>query len=73
MGAFEFKKRTKFGKWIDRNRISQEWLIKNIGLNRKTVYSICNDTEHNPQEVTQLKIVSKLRREGYDVSVSDFW
>lgn len=73
MGAYEGKPRTKFGRFIDANRISQEWIISNIPLNRKTVYELCNDADYNPHDDTQVKIVGKLRKQGYDVRVDDFW
>lgn len=73
MGVFDFKRRTKLGRWMDRNGVSQEWLINNVPLNRKTVYKLCNDVHHDPIESTQLKIISKLRKSGYDVIASDFW
>lgn len=72
-GAYVGKKRTKLGKWMDRNGVSQEWIISNVPLNRKSVYSLCNDLDYEPREATQLKIVSCLRKHGYSVSVSDFW
>ncbi|OAB48446.1 hypothetical protein PBAT_02100 [Paenibacillus antarcticus] len=73
MGVYQFKKRTRLGRWLDHNNLSQEWLIKTIPLNRKTVYQLCNDTDHEPIETTQIKIIGGLRKRGYDVRVVDFW
>lgn len=65
------KKRTKVGKFIDRNGISQGELAEWSGLGRSTVMRICNDTDHAPYEVTIMKIVSALRKRGYSVTVDD--
>lgn len=73
MGVFEFKKRTKFGRWIDRNRITQEHVMRITGKDKNTMYRMCNDLDYEPQEATQLKVISKLRKHGYDVIASDFW
>lgn len=72
-GVYEGKKRTKLGSWMNRNGVSQEWLIKNVPLNRNTVYKLCNDSSYEPREATQLKIVSRLRKHGFDVNIGDFW
>lgn len=72
-GVYEGKKRTRLGSWMDRNRVSQEWIIKHVPLNRNTVYKLCNDSSYEPREATQLKIVSSLRKHGYNVGVGDFW
>lgn len=72
-GVYEGKPRTKLGSWINRNKISQEFLIKKVPLNKNSVSKLCNDPSYEPREDTQLKIVSCLRKHGYNVSVSDFW
>jgi putative transcriptional regulator len=73
MGAYDFKKRTKFGKWVNQNRLSQEQVMKLTGKDKNTISKMCNDFDYEPQEVTQLKVISGLRKHGYDVRVRDFW
>jgi transcriptional regulator with XRE-family HTH domain len=67
------KPRTKFGKWIDNKGISQRDLEDMCKTNRNTVSRLCNDNDYEPYEDTLLRIISGLRKHGYNVSISDFW
>lgn len=67
------KPRTKLGRWIDQNNISQLDLADYTGVSRNTISQLCNNEEYEPYEETIIKVIRGLRRMGYDVSVSDFW
>ncbi|WP_160044723.1 XRE family transcriptional regulator [Paenibacillus sp. USDA918EY] len=69
------KKRTPLGRFIDQNRnISQEWLVKETGLNRDSISDLCDGGKNiRPRAKTVQKIISALRKAGYDVNASDFW
>jgi predicted transcriptional regulator len=68
------KRRTKLGKFCDKNGISQMVLSKQSKVSRNAVADLCDgqkDTE--PQEATIVKIISALRKLGYSVKANDFW
>ncbi|TCJ05092.1 helix-turn-helix domain-containing protein [Cytobacillus praedii] len=67
------KKRSKFGKWLDRKGISQLDLSKKSKVSRNTISEICNEKEHNPRISTWVKIEKALKRMGYDVNRNDFF
>ena len=69
------KKRTRLGKFIDKHpELSQEWLSKKTGLSRDSISDLCDGLKNvKPRIGTVQKIVSVLRKHGYDVISSDFW
>lgn len=71
------KERSPLGSFIDRNkRLSQELVARESTLSRNTISDLCKGNSKNfrrPQIQTQQKIVSTLRKLGYNVSSSDFW
>lgn len=67
------KPRTHFGKWIDKKGLSQLDIVQMTGVSRNTISSICNDPDYDPYNETKIKIISALRRKGYDVYAEDFW
>lgn len=67
------KKRTRLGRFLDRNGITQGWLEKNTGLGEATVGRMCGDIEYRPTERTKSKVVSALQKVVDDLSVGDFW
>lgn len=68
------KSRSKLGKFLDCNKLSQSWLEKQAGLTRNTVTHICSgDYDKGFSIRTRQKVISVLRKHGYDVMVSDFW
>ncbi len=67
------KPRTVFGEFLDREGISQTWLVNNAGVNRDTVTRLCNDRDYSPNTSTVTKVISTLRKNRFDVEFSDFW
>lgn len=68
------KKRSKFGKWLDRNGISQTEFSKMSKVSRPTITRLCSDDEHQPNMKTANKIIKSLRNlTGKSVDHDDFW
>jgi len=71
-----FKKRTKFGQFIDRNLGygGQERIREETGLSRDTITRACNEDGYVPRG-SVLKSLLKVAREltGKDVRKEDFW
>lgn len=67
------KKRTTFGNWADRNGLKQQELMRITGINKNTMTELCSNVDYSPHDATMIKVISGLRRAGYDVSMSDFW
>lgn len=69
MSAYDFKERTKFGRWADSKGIKQS----EIPIHRNTASKLFNDSDYEPYEETVVRVISYLRGKGYDVRISDFW
>jgi len=67
------KKRSRLGKWLDRNGKSQKWLEKEAGLAEDTISRLTKDEHASPNLKTMKKILDALRREGHKVNQDDFW
>lgn len=67
------KKRTKLGKWLDRRKIDQEWLVRKSGLGRSTIGDLANDPDRLPTTRTIQKILKALREIDPNVKSNDFW
>ncbi|MEH6943667.1 helix-turn-helix domain-containing protein [Bacillus sp. JJ722] len=61
------KKRTKFGRWIDRKEISQFEVEQLSGLSRRTISRLCNDCDYVPKYETVSKIKKALKEIGESV------
>jgi transcriptional regulator with XRE-family HTH domain len=61
------KKRTKFGKWLDREGITQLELEKRSNLSRRTISRLCNDETYRPKISTVTKIKRALKQLGRDI------
>lgn len=61
------KKRSKFGRFIDKKGISQMEIEKASGLSRGTVSRVCNDEDYVPKYSTIAKLQKALRKLGEDV------
>ncbi|MFK3938958.1 helix-turn-helix domain-containing protein [Alkalihalobacillus sp. NPDC078783] len=56
------KKRTEFGKMLDRNNISQQEMAQASGVNRTIISKMCNDEEYRPKIETEVKIKKGLEK-----------
>lgn len=67
------KRRSKFGRFLDRNGIIQEELSKASGVNRNTISRAAAADENQPQLKNASKIIKALKKSGYNVDYDDFW
>lgn len=69
------KRRSKFGKFLDQNDLTQEDVVKKSGVSRGTISRLCQ-TEHEdgPTMKNARKVIKALRDlTGKDVDYDDFW
>lgn len=69
------KRRSKFGKFLDQNGISQQEVVKKSGVSRGTISRMCQpEHEEGPTMKNARKIIKALRDlTGKDVDYDDFW
>lgn len=67
------KGRSTLGEWLDRHKVSQEWLVNETGLSRNSVSDLCDGTVKSPRSATRVKIIKALRKVDPNVSAYDFW
>lgn len=66
------KDRTRFGRWIDREEITQIELEELSGLSRRTISRLCNDKDYRPKFATVSRIKKALSKLGKSVDDSYF-
>jgi hypothetical protein len=66
-------KRTPLGKFLDKHRIEQEWLIRKSGLGRNTIGDLANNPDRSPTRKTMQKILKVLREFDSRIKADDFW
>ncbi|ANT40328.1 XRE family transcriptional regulator [Bacillus cereus] len=66
-------KRTPLGRFLDKHRIEQEWLVRKSGLGRNTVGDLANNPDRSPTRKTMQKILKVLREFDSRVKADDFW
>jgi DNA-binding XRE family transcriptional regulator len=66
------KRRSKFGKWLDKRDITQGELAKKAGVGDMTISRICNDDNYIPKHDTIFKIRKALEKLGHNAP-DDFW
>ncbi|MEH7005058.1 transcriptional regulator [Priestia megaterium] len=67
------KKRTRFGRWLDKQEdINQLELENATKLSRPTISRLCNDKNYIPKYSTIYRINVGLRKLKKDVKVEDF-
>ncbi|PGT65154.1 transcriptional regulator [Bacillus cereus] len=68
------KKRSKFGRWIDKQSdITQLDLENTSKLSRGTISRICNEESYQPKYSTIFKINNGLKKLKKDVRYEDFF
>ncbi|WP_242305808.1 helix-turn-helix transcriptional regulator [Bacillus cereus group sp. BfR-BA-01451] len=66
-------RRTPLGRFLDKHRIEQEWLVRKSGLGRNTVGDLANNPDRSPTRKTMQKILKVLREFDSRVKAEDFW
>ncbi|QOY37709.1 helix-turn-helix domain-containing protein [Anaerobacillus isosaccharinicus] len=67
------KKRSKFGKFLDKHSITQIEIAEESGVNRNSISRLAKSDEHYPSMKSAKKIIKTLQKEGFDVDYKDFW
>ncbi|WP_110926822.1 helix-turn-helix transcriptional regulator [Bacillus massiliglaciei] len=67
------KPRSKFGKFIDINSISQKVLADQSGVSKSTISRLCQQGDYTPNMKNGIRLVKVLNEAGYKVSYEDFW
>ncbi|MFD2681494.1 helix-turn-helix domain-containing protein [Bacillus seohaeanensis] len=67
------KKRTKFGRWLDREGLTQLELEKKANLGRATISKLCNDKNYRPKLSTVAKIKKAIQQLGRSVPPDDYF
>ncbi|WP_338782436.1 helix-turn-helix transcriptional regulator [Metabacillus sp. FJAT-52054] len=67
------KKRSKVGKFIDKQGYSQEDLCAASKISRNTISKICNDPDYIPSRSTMKKLLNAIRKIKPAAEVKDFW
>lgn len=70
---FGGKPRSSFGHFLDKNRISQQDLVRWSGVSKSTISKLCAGDAFTPNVKNATKIIRALRKQGYDVDIQDFW
>jgi DNA-binding XRE family transcriptional regulator len=73
MFGFGRKRRTKLGKWLDRNRYTQEDLSHEAKVSRNTISKACSDTDYTPSTGVMKKILKAIRKVDPGAKANDFW
>ncbi|MBO1582989.1 helix-turn-helix transcriptional regulator [Bacillus sp. XF8] len=67
------KKRSRFGRWLDKQGITQGELEKAAKLSRGTISKVCNDKTYIPKFSTITQITRGLKKLGKNIKEDDFW
>ncbi|MFS0767081.1 helix-turn-helix domain-containing protein [Peribacillus phoenicis] len=67
------KPRSRFGKFMDVNSISQKALADQSGVSNSTISRLCQQEEYAPNMKNGIRLIKVLNEAGYKVSYEDFW
>ncbi|WNF39098.1 helix-turn-helix transcriptional regulator [Bacillaceae bacterium IKA-2] len=67
------KKRSAFGKFLDKHSISQEEIAHESKVSKSTISRLCQPDESEPKIKNAKNIIKALRNNGYKVDYDDFW
>lgn len=73
--SFLGKKRSRFGKFLDQNELTQQELVKKSGVSKGTVSRLCQPEHRDGPTMKNAKKLIKALRDltGKDVDYDDFW
>jgi len=66
-------KRSKFGKWLDREGITQIDFAEKCKVSSRTIWKLCNEKEYIPSPVILKKVMSYVRKLDSSKRADDFF
>ena len=70
---WERKKRSKLGKYLDREGFTQEELVKVSKVSRNTISRICSDPDYAPSGSTIKKVMRAIKQLDPNAKIDDFF
>jgi predicted transcriptional regulator len=68
------KNRSKLGEWLDKNGVSQEWLVRQAEVGRSTIQDLASGSKkREPTARTMKKIMTAIRQIDPNAKATDFW
>ena len=68
------KRRSKFGRFLDKNKLTQQQVVERSGVSRGTISRICQADNTAPTMKNASKIIRAVRElTGKNVDYDDFW
>ncbi|MCQ6288125.1 MULTISPECIES: transcriptional regulator [Bacillus cereus group] len=67
------RKRTKFGQWLDKNKIEQKEFQKIAKIGRTTCHHLCNDKEHIPSVPVLRAVIKAIKKIDPRAKYTDFF
>lgn len=73
--SFLGKRRSKFGRFLDKHDLTQQDVVKKSGVSRGTISRLCQtENEDGPTMKNAQKVIKALRElTGKNVDFDDFW
>ncbi|MCA1319776.1 helix-turn-helix transcriptional regulator [Bacillus tianshenii] len=66
--------RSKFGRFLDKNELSQQEVVDNSKVSKSTISRLCQNDGFQPNMRTASKIIKAIRNlTGKNVDYDDFW
>jgi DNA-binding XRE family transcriptional regulator len=66
-------KRSKFGKWLDKNGIQQTDFAMKSNVSRRTIWTICNDKNYIPSATIVKKVMDAVKMVDSSKQPKDFF
>ncbi|MEK4973680.1 helix-turn-helix transcriptional regulator [Niallia sp. FSL R7-0648] len=67
------KKRSKLGKYLDSNSITQQEIAEESGVSKSTISRLCDPANYEPSLATAKKIIKALKKYNQNINYNDFW
>lgn len=67
------KPRSKFGRYIDKAGIKQQWIAEKSRVSRGTISQLAIDDSRSPTYINAKKIEKAIRQVDPKFSAADFW
>ena len=67
------KRRSRFGKFLDKNSIAQQEIAEESGVSKSTISRLCDPEGFEPSIKVAKKIIKSLRKYDSSIDYRDFW